>query len=99
MDRYSGQWVAAHKDTCEATHVRGEQSAELLDSHRIRFTFTGPHAQPLEDFFWPPIPSHVYRDVPAHLHALAERSLYAHLLKLEQEGRTRSNGGSWSPVS
>ena len=42
---------------------------------------------------------HVYPDVPAHLHALAERSLYAHLLKLEQEGRTRSNGGSWSPVS
>ena len=42
---------------------------------------------------------HVYRDVPAHLHALAERSLYAHLLKLEQEGRARSQGGTWSPVS
>ena len=41
---------------------------------------------------------HVYRDVPAHLHALAERSLYAHLLKLEQEGRARSQGGAWSPV-
>ena len=41
---------------------------------------------------------HVYRDVPAHLHALAERSLFAHLLKLEQEGRARSQGGAWSPV-
>jgi glyoxylase-like metal-dependent hydrolase (beta-lactamase superfamily II) len=41
---------------------------------------------------------HVYKDVPAHLHALAERSLYAHLLKLEQEGRARSEAGAWTPV-
>jgi glyoxylase-like metal-dependent hydrolase (beta-lactamase superfamily II) len=41
---------------------------------------------------------HVYRDVPVHLHALAERSLLAHLLKLEQEGQARSQGGAWMPV-
>jgi glyoxylase-like metal-dependent hydrolase (beta-lactamase superfamily II) len=41
---------------------------------------------------------HVYRDVPEHLHALAERSLYAHLLKLEQDGRARPAGTAWAPV-
>ncbi len=39
-------------------------SAEVLGDHRIRFGFTGPHAQPLEDFFWPPVPRHRLEDVP-----------------------------------
>jgi len=34
-------------------------SAEVLGPHRIRFTFTEPHAEPLEDFFWPPVPRHL----------------------------------------
>jgi tetratricopeptide (TPR) repeat protein len=31
LDDYVGRWVAGYQDTCEATHVRGEQSAEVLD--------------------------------------------------------------------
>ena len=31
LDAYAETWVAMHTDACEATHVRGEQSAELLD--------------------------------------------------------------------
>jgi serine/threonine protein kinase/tetratricopeptide (TPR) repeat protein len=31
LDRYAGEWVAMYTDACEATHVRGEQSAEVLD--------------------------------------------------------------------
>jgi tetratricopeptide (TPR) repeat protein/tRNA A-37 threonylcarbamoyl transferase component Bud32 len=31
LDDYAGKWVGLYKDACEATHVRGEQSAELLD--------------------------------------------------------------------
>ena len=31
LDRYAGAWLAMHSEACEATHVRGEQSAELLD--------------------------------------------------------------------
>src|SRR5262249_26331060 len=31
LDRYIGQWSAMYVQTCEATHVRGEQSAEVLD--------------------------------------------------------------------
>lgn len=37
----------------------------------------------------------VYDDVPAQLHPLATRSLLAHLLKLEGEGRARSDGDNW----
>jgi eukaryotic-like serine/threonine-protein kinase len=31
LDAYAERWVAAHHDACEATHVRGEQSARALD--------------------------------------------------------------------
>jgi eukaryotic-like serine/threonine-protein kinase len=31
LDRFAQAWVAMRTDACEATHVRGEQSAELLD--------------------------------------------------------------------
>ncbi len=38
----------------------------------------------------------VYADVPERLHAMALRSLSAHLLKLEHDGRCRRSGDSWS---
>ena len=38
---------------------------------------------------------HVYTDVPERLYAWAERSLLAHLLKLEEEGEARCEGGRW----
>ena len=31
LDEYIGRWSAMYKETCEATHVRGEQSDEVLD--------------------------------------------------------------------
>ena len=31
LDTYTGDWVLARQDACEATHVRREQSGELLD--------------------------------------------------------------------
>jgi len=40
----------------------------------------------------------VYADVDQSLHALAERSLLAHLLKLQQESRARSRDGGWSAI-
>lgn len=39
---------------------------------------------------------HVYSDVPGHLYALAERSLLAHLLKLEVDDTAARTGDSWS---
>jgi len=39
--------------------------------------------------------AHVYDDVPAGLHAIAARSLLAHLLKLAKDGRVREEFGAW----
>ena len=39
---------------------------------------------------------HVYQDVQAHLHRLAERSLFAHLEKLEADGIAETCGGTWT---
>jgi hypothetical protein len=38
----------------------------------------------------------VYREVEQHLHKLAERSLLAHLIKLDQESRATISGGRWT---
>ena len=38
---------------------------------------------------------HVYRDVDKKLYGWAERSLLAHLIKLEQDGRARRLGDAW----
>ncbi len=32
VEAWKGQWVSAHTATCQATHVRGEQSPKLLDA-------------------------------------------------------------------
>ena len=40
---------------------------------------------------------HVYGDVHAKLHRLAERSLLAHLLKLEDDGVVKRNEDRWAP--
>ena len=40
---------------------------------------------------------HVYQDVPDHLYGLAERSLLAHLIKLEADGVASATDGCWSP--
>jgi tetratricopeptide (TPR) repeat protein len=31
LDRYAGRWTSAHAEACQATHVRREQSLEVLD--------------------------------------------------------------------
>ena len=52
--------VASPMGPAYLSHVA---SAEVIGPHRIRFTFTEPHAEPLEDFFWPPVPRHLLADV------------------------------------
>lgn len=40
----------------------------------------------------------VYDDVSPALHAIAQFSLHAHLIKLKDEGRVTENGGAWQPA-
>lgn len=43
-------------------------SARVLDARTIEFRFARPHAQAVEDFWWPPLPRHLLHDVaPAEL--------------------------------
>ena len=37
----------------------------------------------------------VYRDVDPQLHGVATRSLLAHLIKLQDDGRTQESSGRW----
>ncbi len=46
----------------ESAYLADVASAEVLEDGRIRFEFAAPHAQPLEDFFWPPVPRHLLED-------------------------------------
>ena len=41
---------------------------------------------------------HAYDDVSEKLYPVAKRSLHAHLIKLEREGRAKVDGERWSPV-
>lgn len=38
--------------------------AQVVDSFTIRFHFSQPHAQAIQDFWWPPVPEHVLAKVP-----------------------------------
>jgi peptide/nickel transport system substrate-binding protein len=40
-------------------------SAHVIDDHTIAFRFTSPHAQAVEDFWWPPLPHHLLQNVSA----------------------------------
>jgi hydroxyacylglutathione hydrolase len=41
----------------------------------------------------------VYDDVPAFMHPIAQQSLYAHLLKLAEDGRVRDEKGQWIKIT
>lgn len=39
------------------------KSATVVDPYTIRFAFTNPHGQALEDFWWSPLPKHILGNV------------------------------------
>lgn len=39
-------------------------AAEVVDSFTVRFRYSRPHAQSLEDFWWAPVPRHLLEEVP-----------------------------------
>jgi peptide/nickel transport system substrate-binding protein len=79
---HDGQPVTAHDVEFTFNLAKDEQTASLLgtafladvaaaeviDERTIAFRFSRPHAQALEDFFWPPLPRHLLENVaPAEL--------------------------------
>jgi len=57
------------KDTTTASLIGSAylglvKSATVIDPYTIRFSFTAPHAQALDDFWWAPIPRHLLKDTP-----------------------------------
>jgi glyoxylase-like metal-dependent hydrolase (beta-lactamase superfamily II) len=67
-----------------------------LIKHRLRREAKVLSVLPQTPADLPTLVRRAYNDVPDQLHALAERSLLAHLLKLEAEGRARRVAGSWA---
>jgi peptide/nickel transport system substrate-binding protein len=47
-----------------SVYLEPVESAEVIDSFTIRFTFNRPHARPLDGFWWPPVPQHLLGDIP-----------------------------------
>ncbi|HEX2095511.1 MAG TPA: ABC transporter substrate-binding protein [Longimicrobiaceae bacterium] len=47
-----------------ATYLGLVKSATVVDPRTVRFGFVAPHAQPLEDFWWAPVPKHLLQNVP-----------------------------------
>jgi peptide/nickel transport system substrate-binding protein len=57
------------KDTTTASLIGSAylgmvKSATVVDPQTIRFSFTAPHAQALDDFWWAPVPRHLLQNVP-----------------------------------
>jgi peptide/nickel transport system substrate-binding protein len=48
-----------------AAYLANVASVEILGEYEVRFHFSAPHSEPLEDFFWPPAPAHLLEDVPS----------------------------------
>ncbi len=46
-----------------AVYLADVTAAEVLDARRIRFTLAGAGSQPLESFYWPPVPRHLLEGV------------------------------------
>jgi hypothetical protein len=64
----------------------------LKRESKVLAALPGDEALPLDDLL-----ARVYDDVPAKLHAMARRSLLAHLLKLRDDGRAReAPAGQWA---
>lgn len=76
------------------THPR--TAIQSLIQHRLRreakVLAALPHEHPAD---LPSLLQRVYDDAPPHLHPIAERSLLAHLLKLEAEHRALRIADSW----
>jgi len=47
-----------------AVYLQDVSSVEVLGPHTVRFGFAPGRADPLQDFYWPPVPEHLLGSVP-----------------------------------
>ena len=55
---------AAASGLLGSVYLAQVKTATVVDPYTIRFVFTNPHAQALEDFWWSPVPKHILGSVP-----------------------------------
>ena len=72
-----------------SVYLSNVASATVEGPHRIRFEFTEMHAEPLEAFFWPPVPRHL-------LEGVAPEALATHPFGREPVGSGPYRFGSWT---
>ncbi|HUP88175.1 MAG TPA: ABC transporter substrate-binding protein [Longimicrobiales bacterium] len=48
-----------------SAYIANVKSAAVVDSYTVHFTYTQPHAQALEDFWWAPAPKHLLQNSSA----------------------------------
>lgn len=48
-----------------SVYVPNVKSAVVVDSFTVHFTFSKPHAQAIEDFWWAPAPKHLLKNITA----------------------------------
>ena len=88
------QIVPAHGPTIEQPRAKlAEYIAHRLQ--REQQILAALHTQP-DGCEIPTIVEHIYVDVDPMLHPVAARSVEAHLIKLEREGRVRRQGEKWT---
>ena len=46
------------------TYLEMVREATVVDPRTIRFSFVEPHSQPLDGFWWAPVPKHLLQNVP-----------------------------------
>ncbi|MGV3742656.1 MAG: MBL fold metallo-hydrolase [Burkholderiaceae bacterium] len=73
--------------------INGLVHHRLKREHKILACLLRLQSGLLEDIL-----PHAYDDVPEHKHRAACRSLLAHLIKLESDGRVKQAGGRWTPA-
>lgn len=66
------------------------ESATVIDPQTIRFEFSGPHSQPLQAFWWAPLPQHILEGVGAG-------QLAQHPFGREPVGNGPFQFASWEP--
>ncbi len=75
---------APHDEARKLIAHRLKREQKVVDAFAVRNPATLDELVPV-----------VYADTPLRLHKAARRSLHAHLLKLEADGRVRRGGGHW----